>query len=102
MPSQNATSVLLTGAAGFVGFHVAQALLKRGLRVIGVDSLTEYYPVELKRARLAQLQDQPNFSFHHVDIADQKDGSFVQFSCLQFLDCPSDDADGGGLGRVLV
>lgn len=72
MPAQDVRTVLLTGAAGFVGFHVAEALLKRGLRVIGVDSLTDYYPVELKRARLAQLSSQQNFSFHRVDIADNE------------------------------
>ncbi|MEZ6028750.1 MAG: NAD-dependent epimerase/dehydratase family protein [Hyphomonadaceae bacterium] len=66
----NASTVLVTGAAGFVGFHVSEALLERGLRVIGVDSLTDYYPVDLKRARLERLGKRDGFTFHHVDIAD--------------------------------
>ena len=70
MPTHNASTVLLTGAAGFVGYHVAEALLERGHRVIGIDSLTDYYPVELKRARLARLSGRAGFDFHKVDIAD--------------------------------
>jgi UDP-glucuronate 4-epimerase len=62
--------ILLTGAAGFIGFHVAQVLLARGLHVIGVDSLNDYYDPALKKARLAQLEGKPGFSFHHVNIAD--------------------------------
>jgi nucleoside-diphosphate-sugar epimerase len=49
-------TVLLTGAAGFIGMHVAEALLARGDRVLGLDSLTPYYDVRLKRARLARLE----------------------------------------------
>ena len=63
-------SVLLTGAAGFIGFHVARALLARGEHVIGVDNLNDYYEVRLKRARLAQLEG-PAFSFVHADVADR-------------------------------
>lgn len=70
MTIPNASTVLVTGAAGFVGFHVSEALLERGLRVIGVDSLTDYYPVDLKRARLERLGKRDGFTFHHVDIAD--------------------------------
>lgn len=70
MPDGEVSSVLLTGAAGFVGFHVAEALLARGVRVTGVDSLTDYYPVSLKQARLARLTGHPLFSFHPVDVAD--------------------------------
>ena len=50
-------AVLVTGAAGFIGFHVAQALLARGERVVGIDNLNAYYEVRLKEARLAQLSD---------------------------------------------
>jgi UDP-glucuronate 4-epimerase len=64
-------SILLTGAAGFIGFHVAKALLKRGERVIGVDNLNEYYDVRLKKARLAQLGRFPGYSFFKVDVADR-------------------------------
>lgn len=63
--------VLLTGVAGFIGFHVARALLARGDEVIGVDNLNDYYDVKLKEARLAQLKDQKGFTFHKFNIADK-------------------------------
>jgi len=63
-------SILVTGAAGFIGFHVAKALLSRGERVIGVDNLNEYYDVRLKQARLDRLHQAPGFRFHRLDIAD--------------------------------
>jgi UDP-glucuronate 4-epimerase len=62
--------VLLTGAAGFIGFHVANALLDKGLRVTGVDNLNDYYPVTLKEDRLAALEARKGFAFRRVDIAD--------------------------------
>ncbi len=62
--------VLLTGAAGFIGFHVANNLLDQGIRVTGVDNLNAYYPVQLKMDRLALLVKRDGFSFHQVDIAD--------------------------------
>ena len=65
-------TVLLTGAAGFIGYHVAEALLARGDRVIGVDNLNAYYDVRLKQARLARLDDRPGFEFHRADIADRE------------------------------
>jgi UDP-glucuronate 4-epimerase len=64
-------TVLLTGAAGFIGHSVAIALLDRGERVVGVDNLNDYYDVRLKRARLARLAGRPDFSFHVIDIADR-------------------------------
>lgn len=63
--------VLLTGAAGFIGFHVAQALLARGDEVIGIDNLNDYYDVGLKQARLDQLLPHKNFKFHKINIADR-------------------------------
>jgi len=62
--------VLLTGAAGFVGFFCAQALLARGDEVLGYDNLNDYYDPALKRARLDQLQGRPGFRFVHADLAD--------------------------------
>ena len=63
--------VIVTGAAGFIGAHVARALLARGDRVIGIDNLNSYYPVALKQARLAQLiGDAARFRFAHADFAD--------------------------------
>lgn len=62
--------VLLTGAAGFVGFFCAQALLARGDEVLGYDNLNDYYDPALKRARLDQLQGRPGFRFVQADLAD--------------------------------
>jgi UDP-glucuronate 4-epimerase len=64
-------SIMVTGAAGFIGFHVSQVLLKAGYNVVGVDNLNDYYDVNLKHARLNQLQTFANFIFHKVDIADR-------------------------------
>jgi UDP-glucuronate 4-epimerase len=64
-------TVLLTGAAGFIGYHVAEALLARGVPVIGVDNLNPYYDVALKQARLQRLAPQRGFTFHRLDIADR-------------------------------
>jgi UDP-glucuronate 4-epimerase len=64
--------ILLTGAAGFIGFHLANALLDAGITVIGVDNLNSYYPVTLKKDRLKKLQARNGFSFHQVDIADHE------------------------------
>ncbi len=63
-------TVLVTGTAGFIGYHLARALLERGEGVIGIDNLSAYYDVALKRARLARLSREPAFSFHHMDVAD--------------------------------
>src|SRR5712671_123392 len=64
-------SILLTGAAGFIGFHVAKALLERGDRVLGIDNLNQYYDVALKEARLAELRGFSGFSFTKLDVADR-------------------------------
>ena len=69
-------SILVTGVAGFIGFHVAKALLERGDRVVGVDNLNEYYDVRLKEARLALLSAYPGFLFAKLDVAD-RDGVFA-------------------------
>lgn len=63
--------ILVTGAAGFIGFHVVKKLLSRGHAVIGVDSLNDYYDVALKKARLAQIEDHKAFTFYRANIADQ-------------------------------
>ncbi len=65
------TNYLVTGAAGFIGFHVAAKLLDRGERVIGLDNLNDYYDVQLKKDRLAQLQGNAAFSFRQIDVADR-------------------------------
>jgi UDP-glucuronate 4-epimerase len=61
--------ILVTGAAGFIGYHVARALLERGERVIGIDNLNDYYDVSLKEARLQRLAGE-RFVFRRVDVAD--------------------------------
>jgi len=64
--------IIVTGAAGFIGFHVARYLLDRGDEVIGVDSLSDYYDVQLKQDRLAQIRDHQNFFFHKQDLAERE------------------------------
>jgi UDP-glucuronate 4-epimerase len=63
--------ILVTGAAGFIGFHLAKRLLDRGDEVIGIDNLNDYYDVKLKLARLVQLEDRPGFRFIKLDLADR-------------------------------
>ena len=63
-------TVLVTGAAGFIGFHVAKRLLADGQQVVGLDNLNDYYDPALKAARLAQLTAAPAFRFEHVDLRD--------------------------------
>jgi UDP-glucuronate 4-epimerase len=64
-------AVLVTGAAGFIGFHVTRRLLSEGRAVVGVDSLNHYYDPALKEARLDLLKDDPNFAFEKLDLADR-------------------------------
>lgn len=63
--------VLVTGAAGFIGYHVAKKLLERGDEVVGIDNLNAYYSPALKQARLDLLRQYPGFQFHPLDIADR-------------------------------
>ncbi|SVD49885.1 uncharacterized protein METZ01_LOCUS402739, partial [marine metagenome] len=65
-------TILVTGAAGFIGFHVVKTLIQMGEKVVGVDNLNDYYDVALKNSRLSQLTVSPNFSFYKADIADQE------------------------------
>ncbi len=69
MNAQNRT-ILVTGAAGFIGFHVAKRLLERGDTVVGVDNLNPYYDVQMKEGRLAILRNFGRFSFYREDIQD--------------------------------
>ncbi|MFM8218878.1 MAG: SDR family NAD(P)-dependent oxidoreductase, partial [Planctomycetaceae bacterium] len=64
--------ILVTGAAGFIGFHTSRRLLARGDSVVGLDNVNSYYDVRLKRARLEQLVGQPNFRFIEADVADRE------------------------------
>jgi UDP-glucuronate 4-epimerase len=65
-------NAIVTGAAGFIGFHLAQKLLAGGCRVTGIDNLNTYYDVKLKKDRLAILMAEKNFTFHNTDLADLK------------------------------
>jgi UDP-glucuronate 4-epimerase len=69
--SSRSGNVLVTGAAGFIGFHLARRLLGEGQRVVGLDVLNDYYDVQLKLDRLSQLETHPNFDFHRMDLADR-------------------------------
>ena len=64
-------TILVTGTAGFIGSHVAMRLLARGDHVVGLDNLSDYYDVNLKRARLARFEQHPNYTHVHADLADR-------------------------------
>jgi UDP-glucuronate 4-epimerase len=65
-------TIVVTGAAGFIGYHVAEALLARGEWVIGLDNMNGYYDARLKKARLDRLRARPNFVFHRLDISNRR------------------------------
>ena len=75
-------ATLVTGAAGFIGYHVALRLLARGDAVVGLDNLNDYYDVSLKEARLAGLTSHPGFRFVKLDVAD-REGTASLFSELR-------------------
>jgi len=79
---QSGTIVLVTGAAGFIGFHVSQALLERGCIVIGYDNCNDYYDVSLKEGRLGVLSAYSEFTFIKGDLADKEalDGVFTTYA----------------------
>jgi len=72
MTSASRPHVLVTGAAGFIGFHLVRALLATGRPVLGLDNLNDYYDPALKQARLAELEAHPDFLFRRVDLADRE------------------------------
>jgi UDP-glucuronate 4-epimerase len=65
-------NILVTGAAGFIGFHLCQALLKKGNKIVGYDNINDYYDTKLKQDRLAILQKDSNFTFIKADLADKE------------------------------
>ena len=68
----NSKRILLTGAAGFIGFHLSRRLSSVGYEVVGIDNINDYYDVDLKYARLAILEKTPGFSFHRIDLTDKE------------------------------
>ena len=80
-------TILVTGAAGFIGFHLCNTLLQRGETVIGIDNINNYYDVNLKKNRLRKLEPYSNFTFHKIDIANQSaiETLFQQHPFLQLF-----------------
>ena len=71
--SNSMRKILVTGAAGFIGFHLSRRLLKSGDVIVGIDNLNNYYDVDLKKARLAILKDYTNFHFIKIDIGNREE-----------------------------
>ncbi len=67
---EHCMNILITGVAGFIGFHLAQRFLRAGAKVFGLDNLNDYYSVQLKTDRLSILKNQANFHFEAIDLAD--------------------------------
>lgn len=74
-------NILVTGAAGFIGFHLSTKLCALGYSIIGIDNLNDYYDVTLKHSRLNKLKSLPNFTFHQLELTDKKgiDSLFQQY-----------------------
>src|SRR5687767_9651199 len=64
--------VLVTGAAGFIGFHLSKKLCNAGYNIVGIDNLNHYYDVRIKESRLSILKAQPGFTFEQIDLVDNK------------------------------
>ena len=65
--------ILITGASGFVGFHLAELLLKKGYEVVGIDNMNDYYDVRLKELRLEILRKYDNYTFYKMDLKNKED-----------------------------
>lgn len=83
--TQGMKKILITGAAGFIGYHVAKRLLEDKREVVGLDNLNEYYDVNLKKARLANLEEYKNFQFHKMSLEDRD--SLTALFQKQHFDC---------------
>ena len=98
----NYNTVLVTGAAGFIGFHLAKKLLEKGHKVIGVDSLTPYYDVTLKKARLERLTAFDNFFFSKIDISEREALERIFEKYQQARNAEPSSTKGTGLGLAIV
>ena len=74
--------ILITGAAGFIGYHVSDELLKKGYNCIGIDNINNYYDVKLKKKRLNKLKKYKKFKFLKIDISKKKD--FLKLTKYKF------------------
>lgn len=75
--------VLVTGAAGFIGYHLSNLLIDQGFEVVGIDNMNDYYDVRLKEGRLALLSERSSFSFYKMDLKDKEDIEGL-FACQSF------------------
>jgi UDP-glucuronate 4-epimerase len=91
---------LVTGAAGFIGFHLSRRLLERGDSVIGIDNLNAYYDVNLKKSRLCKLEEIPGFTFHKLDLVDRE--GVNRLFAENNLDCVINMAAQAGVRYSLV
>ena len=69
--------ILVTGSAGFIGFHLVKGLLKLGFDIVGIDNLNNYYSLKLKNERLKRLKKYKNFNFYKVDLNQKKKINFL-------------------------
>ncbi len=92
--------ILITGAAGFIGFHLSKRLLEQGREVIGIDNFTDYYDPNLKEDRLAMLKPHRNFSFYKLDISDRD--NIQRLFAQQKLDCVVNLAAQAGVRYSLI
>lgn len=108
----NNKKILITGAAGFIGYHLSRMLCEAGAEVTGADCLNAYYEVSLKESRLAELKKYPNFRFMHADISSQDDVESLFEGCRydrvvnlaaqagvrHSVECPREYADANLIG----